>query len=62
MKINKNKYELVRAKKCVSVKELEDSGISRSVLCSALTRGARPETVGKIAKALGCDVTEIIDN
>ncbi len=63
MQINREKYELARARACISQKDLAAAGISKSTLCSVL-RGnveARPETVGKIAKALGVDVTEIID-
>ena len=43
-------------------KDLEAAGIAKGTLCSAIGgKGIRPETAGKIAKALGVDVTEIID-
>lgn len=62
VKINKNNYELARAKSCKGVKDLEVAGISKATLCRALSGGnIRPETAGKIAKALDCDVTEIIE-
>ena len=42
--------------------ELEAAGIPRGTLCTAISgKNVRPETIGKIAKALGVDVTEIID-
>ena len=62
MKLNRKKFDLARAQACKGTKELEASGISRGTLCSLMAgRSARPETVGRIAKALGVDVTEIID-
>ena len=62
MKINRQKYELARARACMGQKDLEAAGIAEGTLCSAIGgKGIRPETAGKIAKALGVDVTEIID-
>ena len=62
MKLNRKKFDLARDRACKGTKELEASGISRGILCSLMAgRSARPETVGRIAKALGVDVTEIID-
>ena len=62
MKLNRKKFDLARARACKGTKELEASGISRGTLCSLMAgRSGRPETVGRIAKALGVDVTEIID-
>ena len=43
--------------------ELEADGISRGTLCTLMAgKNARPETIGRVAKALGVDVTEIIDD
>ena len=42
-------------------KELEEAGIPKGTLCRALQKDIRPETAGRIAKALGVDVTEIIE-
>lgn len=61
MRIDKQKYMLARARACMGQKELEAAGIPRGTLCTMLKRDIRPETAGKIAKALGCDVTEIIE-
>lgn len=63
MKINRNKFELARAKTCKGLKELEKTGISRGTLCTAISgKNMRPETIGRIARALGVDVTEIIED
>jgi lambda repressor-like predicted transcriptional regulator len=42
-------------------KELEAAGIPKGTLCRALRQNVKPETAGRIAKALGVDVTEIIE-
>ena len=62
MKLDRKKYEPARARACTRQKDLVAAGIPRSSLCQA-AGGAelRPETAGKIAKALGVDVTEIIE-
>lgn len=62
MKINREKYMLARAKACMGQKDLEAAGIPRGTLCRILKSEVRPETVGKIARALGVDVTEILEN
>ena len=62
MKLNKEKFNLAKARTCKGAKELEAAGIPRGTLCTAISgKNVRPETIGKIAKALGVDVTEIID-
>lgn len=62
MKLDRKKYELARARACKGFKDIIDAGIPKGTLCR-VTNGedVRPETIGKIAKALGCDVTEIIE-
>ena len=43
-------------------KDLEVAGIPKVTLSRIMNGGeARPETIGKIARALGVDVTEIIE-
>ena len=42
-------------------KELEAAGISRGTINNIRKRNVKPETLGRIAAALGVDVTEIID-
>ena len=62
MKLNTEKFTLARARACKSTKEIEAAGIPRGTLCTAMSgKSVRPETIGKIARALGVDVTEIID-
>ena len=61
MKINKEKYLLARAKACMGPKDLVAAGIPRGTLSRVTCGEIRPETAGKIAKILGVDVTEIIE-
>ena len=60
MKLDREKYMLARARACMGQKELEAAGIPKGTLCRALRQDVKPETAGRIAKALGVDVTEII--
>lgn len=60
MRIDRTKYMFARARACMGQKELEAAGISKGTLCRALQKDIKPETAGRIAKALGVDVTEII--
>lgn len=53
---------IARARACMGQKDLEAAGIPKGTLCRALRSEVKPETAGKIAKALGCDVTEIIED
>ncbi|MBC5665128.1 helix-turn-helix transcriptional regulator [Dorea sp. NSJ-36] len=62
MKIDRKKYLLARANACMSIKDLVAAGIPRDTLYRAERKNVRPETAGKIAEALGVDVTEIIEN
>lgn len=61
MRINEKKYNLVMARACKDTKDLAAQGISKTTLTQVRTKNLKPSTVGRIAKALGCDVTEIID-
>lgn len=62
MKLNRNKFDIARARTCKGTKELEIAGIPRGTLCTAMSgKNMKPETIGRIARALGVDVTEIID-
>lgn len=61
MKIDRKKYMLARARACMGQKELEAAGIPKGTICTALRGNVKPETAGRIAKALGVDVTEIIE-
>lgn len=62
MKLNREKYELSRARACMGQKDLVAAGIPKGTLCRIVGgEDARPETIGKIARVLGVDVTEIIE-
>ena len=61
MKLNKIKFDIARARTCKGTKELEAAGIPRGTLAGILRGEVRPETAGRIAKALGVAVTEIIE-
>lgn len=62
MKMNRKKYELARARACMSFNDVVNSGIPKGTLCRVMNgEDVRPETIGKIAKALGVDVAEIIE-
>ena len=61
MKINRTKVEIAMAKSSISVIELSKK-ISKTTFTQAMAgKNVRPATVGRIAKALGVDVTEIIE-
>lgn len=61
MKLDRKKYELARARACKGQKELEAEGIPKGTLCRLIGGGnAKPETLGRIARVLGVDVTEIL--
>lgn len=62
MKIDRKKYLLARANARMSIKDLVAAGIPRDTLYRAERKNVRPESAGKIAEALGVDVTEIIEN
>lgn len=64
MKISKNKFDLLLAKNCITVLEVaEQCGVSRNIFLR-INKGLEmlPRTVGKIAKALNCDVTELLED
>lgn len=60
MKISKNKLDLCRARKGLKLSEL---GVSKSVIARInKDLDLKPYTVGKIAAALECDVSDILTN
>lgn len=62
MRIDRRKYMIARARACMGQKELIAAGIPHGTLCRVLNSSVKPETAGRIAKALGVDVTEIIED
>jgi len=64
MKLCPIKVDIHLAKQQLSINEVcERSGLSRETFkqCRRGVRNAKPITIGKIAAALGVDVTEIIE-
>ena len=63
MRIDIDKCRLECARQCINQKELaERAGIPKTTLGNAFKRqGASPATIGKIARALGVDVLEILE-
>ena len=63
MKVSKEKIDIARANRCMTITELAEAyGVSRTRLTMILNQ--REVTVvcaGRLAKALGVDVTEIIE-
>ena len=63
MYINKEKLDIILARKIMTIKRLSvESGVSIVTIIRIRngTQKARPETIGKIAKVLGCDVSDIV--
>lgn len=62
MKIDRKKFEIARARACMGQKDFEKAGIPKGTLCREMSgRSLKPETLGKIAKVLGVDVLEIME-
>ncbi len=65
MNVDKQKFMLLMANKQISLLNLsKDSGVSSTTICR-IQRGegsCKPATVGKIAKALNCDVKELLED
>ena len=64
MKICKRKLEIAMARSKLNRNTLaEMAGIPIPAVCNVYKRGScKPATAGKIAQALGVDVTEIIED
>lgn len=63
MKVNRSRLTLAMARACLTTNELATTAaMPLPTVNNVITgRGVRPATVGRIAKALGVDVTEIIE-
>lgn len=63
MRANRKKIRLVMARACMSNGEIsEAAGLPKQTVNNVLYgRNVRPCTLGKVAKALGVDVTEILE-
>lgn len=63
MRLNKEKALVQLAERCMSVRDLADSyGCTKQRMYRLLKQQTTTvKTIGKLAKALNCDVKEIID-
>lgn len=63
MKVDKHKIELAMARACMNADDLQKAAeMPRPTLNNVITgKNVRPATLGRVAKALGVDVTEIIE-
>lgn len=63
VRANRIKLEIAMEKACMDTKDLQESiGMSRpTVNCVISGRNVRPGTIGKIARTLGVDVVEILE-
>lgn len=64
MKVNRKKLQLAMANACLNSEDLAvKAELPRPTLNNAMTgRSVRPATIGKIAKALGVPVEQIIED
>lgn len=64
MKANRKKLELAMAMACMNAKDLQiASDMPRPTLNNVISGyNVRPGTIGRVAQALGVDVTEIIED
>lgn len=62
MKLDKKKYDLAKARKCKRTSDIVNAGIAKGTVARAINgEDMKPDTIGRIAKALGVDVAEIIE-
>lgn len=63
MKTNRKKLELAMARACMNTEDLQKAAeMPRPSLNNVISgKSARPATIGRIARALGVDVAEIIE-
>lgn len=63
MKVNRKKLELVMARACMSTGDLvKKSAMPRPTVNNVIMgRDVRPVTLGKVARALDVDVTDILE-
>lgn len=64
MRLDKRKIQIFMARKSMKQKELaESAGVSRQTISYVMNgRSCRPEIAGRIARILGVDVTEILED
>lgn len=60
MRIDRKKYEIAMARACKRPTDIKATGISSCTLSAAINGTSRPATIGRIARAIGCDVTDLL--
>lgn len=62
MQLDKGRIEVILARNCMSMSDLKKQNLHCGTLSRVITHGeaCSTKTAGKIAKALGVDVTEIL--
>lgn len=62
MKADRDKIRMAMARACMTVKDLENASDTQRQTIHRILRecSTRPATIGRIAKALGVDVSEIV--
>lgn len=62
MKISRTKVDIAKARVMKGRADIISAGIPKSTLRKIMSgKDCRPETIGKLAKALDCDVLDIIE-
>lgn len=64
MKVDSRKIQLAMARACLTATEIAVAAEMPVVTVKRVTSGkvVKPATIGKVAKALGIDVTEILED
>ena len=63
MKINLEKLELAKARACMSTNDIIKAGIPKGTYNRiTTTKSAKAVTIGKIARILNVDVTELLED
>lgn len=61
MKLDRTAFDFARARKCIGISKLaKAANVSSGTIYAGFERNIDPVTIGKLAKALDVDVTEII--
>ena len=61
MKIDNKKLELLLARECKSLSDLRDGTSPQTLIRIRRGEDVKPKTAGRIAKALGVDVADILE-
>ena len=63
MKIDYSKLEVAKAKACMTTQEIYSAGFAKGTYNNIREgKDVKPVTVGKLARILKCDVTELINS